>query len=121
MKLLDTEKLADGRIQRDWLHTGDSGRNVITTEIEQDVEPILEQAKRLYNDAPRRFGDGLMHRVAEIPFTVAEEACRIRKIPWLDFWHRRTAEAARLWDDLLNGRDFRAFRTRPGQVKIRRR
>lgn len=120
MKLLGTENIG-GRIQRDWLHKDDFGRDVITTETLQDVEPVLEEAKVSYNDSPRRFGRGAMHRVAEIPFTVAEEACRIHKIPWLDFWHQRTDEARRLWNDLLNGRDFRAFRTRPGRIKVGRR
>ena len=121
MAKLISSGLIDGRVQNYWLHPGDDGNDNITVETVQDVEPILERNKRAYNDAPTRFGPGDFHKVADIPVTVIEDIARVRKIPFPELMQGRTDRAQAIWDDLVNGRDFRLFRTRPGVVDMRKR
>lgn len=119
MKLLGVERIG-GRIVRDWLHTDGAGKDVITTETVQDVEPILERNKRKYNDAPQRFGSGAFHEVADIPATVIEKEIREQNISLRELVQCKTDKAQAIWRKLLNDRDLRGFRTRPGRVDVTR-
>lgn len=118
MRLLDKENIG-GRIEKWWLHTGDDGEDRITVETVQDVEPILDANKRAFNDAPRSYDKSGMTKVADIPATVIEETCRIKGIPFREFVAAKTDRAQAAWRELLNAREFRAFRTRPGRVDVR--
>src|SRR3546814_10593245 len=76
MKRLLSKENVGGREELWWLHTGDDGKDRITVETVQDVEPILDQNKREFAAASDRFGKGSFHKVATIPSTVIEEICR---------------------------------------------
>lgn len=116
-RLLGTDDIG-GRVERYWQHQSDNG-TAITVETVQDVEPILDGAKREYADAPSRFGPGTFHKVATIPFTVAEELCRQRGLPMREFMQNNTDKARAVWNELLNARELRSFRTRPGRIDMR--
>jgi hypothetical protein len=118
MKLLGVERVFAG-VERHWLHTGDDGKDRITVETVQDVEPILKANTAEYNSAPDKFGKGDMHKVASIPAVVLEDACRIHNISFAELMDQKTDKSKRIWNDLLNGREFRKFRTRPGYVKVK--
>jgi len=120
MKLLDTERL--GPItHRTYLHQGDDGRDRFTVTTTQDVDSIIAANRREYNDAPSRFGSGSgFHRVARIPVTVIEEACRVYQIKYRELILGKTDKAKRVWRTLLNAPELRAFRTRPGRVDVGR-
>jgi hypothetical protein len=87
-------------------HTDDT----FTIERREDVEPIIEVAKALYNDAPSDW-KGDWHRVASIPLTL---------LPDLEKKGIMTA-GGRIIDDKklkqwLNDSSNRYFRTRPGRI-----
>lgn len=109
MKLLGTENIG-GRVEKTFL--GD-GKFVIETT--QDAEPILDANKLAYNNA-RTDWKGDMHHVASIPQTVIEETCRVKQIPHKEMMQAKTDRAQRAWKELLNAREFRYFRTKPGRV-----
>jgi len=114
-RLIDVIRLGLGRAERWWMHWGADGRKKITVETVQDAEPILKANRREFNAAPARFGGGEhFHKLASIPVTVIEEVCRLEGIPVREMMERKSERARRIWGKLLNGRDFRAFRTRPG-------
>lgn len=115
--LIETVNIGLGRLERWWLHWGDDGRKKLTVETEQDAEPIVRANRRAFNDAPARFRPGgFMHRVARIPATVVEDYARKRGIPFGEFMAGKTDRAKAAWAVMLNDRDFRAFRTRPGRI-----
>lgn len=114
-RLLSTEVIGD-RVEYWWHHYGEDGREKITVETVQDVEPILDRNKAEYNDAPQKFGKGSFHKVATIPATVIEEVCRIKQISFRELMQNKSDRAKHIWSHLLNAREFQAFRTRPGRV-----
>lgn len=116
-RLLSTENVG-GRTELWWLHTGDDGKDRITVETVQDVEPILDQNKREYAAASQSFGKGAFHKIATIPSTVIEEICRIKNISFAELMQAKTDYAQHIWKHLLNDPEFLAFRTRPGRIAI---
>lgn len=114
--LLKAEKLHDGR-QRKFYREDD--KLVVTTQT--DVSKLVERNKRAYNDAPTGFGKGAMHHVAELPKDVLEKACREAGCSWAEFMGVKSDRARKAWNLLLNDRDTRAFRTRPGRVEVKQR
>lgn len=76
----------------------------------QDVEPLLDQNKRLYNDAPTRFNGELME-VADIPMVVVEQWFK----EGLNIFKSDPDTRKRIREK-LNAPDFRLFRTRPGRI-----
>lgn len=83
-----------------------------TIETQQDVEPLVEINKALYNDTGdyRRFG-GELHRIASLPNVIVMELSKQGIL----------TPAGRILDDKrfrrwLNDPDNRLFRTRPGRV-----
>jgi hypothetical protein len=112
-KLLHTERFGS-RIEKWWMHD-----DSITVETVEDVKPLLDSNKRQYNDSPERFGKDPMHKVASIPGTVLEEACRVHQISFRELMAQKTDKSVRIWNELLNGREWRAFRTRPGHVNVK--
>lgn len=116
-RLLSTEYVG-GRVENWYLHTGDDGKDRITVETVQDVEPILDQNKREFAAASDHFGKGTFHKVATIPSTVIEEICRIKQIPFGELIQGQSDQAQHIWKHLLNDPEFLYFRTRPGRVAI---
>ncbi len=117
-KLMDAIDLG-GRVQYDWLHYGDDGRKKITTETVQDVQPILDQNQREYNDAPTRM-QGDFVKVATIPETFFEDFCKMNDISFSEMMLGQTEKAQALWNKLLNDRDLSKLRTHPGHVDFKR-
>jgi hypothetical protein len=109
-RLLGVER-SGGRILRDWLHTDASGREVITTEAVQDVEPIIREVKARSENPDR----GAFRFRASIPFTLLEETCRLAAIDWgvkprealAEVMRGKTDRSQRLLRVLTHGRDFR--------------
>jgi hypothetical protein len=70
---------------------------------EQDVTDLVEENKRLYNDAPSRHGE--LDRVASIPITL-----------YFDLKKKGIMDDEKKLRDWLNDNENRFFRTRPGRV-----
>jgi hypothetical protein len=111
-RLLGVENI-DGRISKDWLHVGDDGRDKITTETVQDVEPIIRATKQM-SDAQlgRR---GFMRFQANIPSVLLEDMCKAAAIAsnqttkevFEEVMLGKTDRAQRIMRTLTEGRDFR--------------
>lgn len=119
MKLLGKD-IVPGGVEKYWLHTGDDGQDRITIETQVDVEPILNQNKAKYAAASSSFAGGDMHEVATIPGIVLEKAAKLHGITWGELMAGKTDKARAALNELLNGREFRAFRTKPGKVDVSR-
>lgn len=104
-----------GGRKRTWFKDGTD----FVLHTEQDVEPVIEMNKRAFNEAPERFGNAPFHRVASIPVEVVERTARERGIPFAEFTQCKSDRAAKAWRMLLNDRDLRYFRTRPGYVDVK--
>lgn len=115
-KLMGVETL-NGIVERHWMHE-DGGRKLLTIERVQDVEGILKHNREEYNSASRGFGKSDMQKVASIPAVVLENICATKGIKFQELMHCKTDRAKAIWNDLLNNSDFRAFRTKPGVVKV---
>lgn len=115
-KLMGVETL-DGVVERHWMHE-DGGRKLLTIERVQDVEQILKNNRAEFNSASRSYGKSDLQRVASIPTVVLENICKIKGIKFAELIHCKTDRSKAIWNDLLNNSDFRAFRTKPGVVKV---
>ena len=110
-RLLGTEDIG-GRISKDWLHLDDSGREVITTETVQDVEPIIRATKQMSDAQSNR---GFMRFQANIPQTLLEDMCRAAAVEsgesmkdvFAEVMNGDTPRAQRIMRTLTQGRDFR--------------
>ena len=126
-RLLGVDDLG-GRISKDWLHVGDDGRERITTEIVQDVEPVIRATKAM-SDA--QLGHrGFMRFQANIPQTLLEDMCRVAAVEsgetakdvFAEVMKGETARAQRIMRTLTQGRDFRklqAEKDSPRYVQVK--
>lgn len=120
MKLLGAEIAPSGLLEKHWLHTDGMGNDQITVERVQDVAPILKSNIDQFNSAPGTFErKSDIRKVAEIPVVVIEEALRVNQITLQELMDQKTEKSVRIWNDLLNSRDFQYFRTSPGVVTVR--
>jgi hypothetical protein len=75
----------------------------------QDVEPILEQNKRLFDVDDKRFGGESFYRMASIPMVVVEQ--------WMaegiDVFKEEDMPKVRA---KLNSSEYRFLRTKPGKI-----
>lgn len=109
-RLLSTENVG-GRVEKWWLHLGDDGKDRITIETVQDVAPVFDAVARRRGQPKGRD----LRYVATIPATVIEELCRIESTRWgvpvseafREVMLNKTDRAQRIWNDLLQGRDYR--------------
>jgi hypothetical protein len=125
-RLLGVENIG-GRTSKDWLHVGDDGREKITTEITQDVEPVIRATKQM-SDA--QLGNrGFVRFKANIPQTLLEDMCRAAAIAsnqtvkdvFEEVMLGKTDRAQRIMRTLTQGRDFRklqAEKDSPRYVKV---
>lgn len=118
MKLLGAE-LVPGGVEKYWLHNGDDNRDRITVETVVDVEPILKRNAEEFNSASARF-NGEMCKVANVPGVVLIELAKKSGISFSELMNGKTEKARHVLNQLLNGREFTAFRTRPGRVDVSR-
>jgi hypothetical protein len=111
-RLLGVEDLG-GRTSKDWLHVGDDGRERITTEIVQDVAPVIRATKQM-SDA--QIGHrGALRFKANIPMTLLEDMCKAAAIAsnektkdvLAEVLIGETERAQRIIRTLTEGRDFR--------------
>lgn len=120
MKLLGAEISPTGVLEKHWMHTDGQGNDQITVQRIQDVTPILESNREQFNSAPGAFDrKSDLRKVAEIPVVVIEELLRLHQITFKELMDQKTEKAVRIWNELLNGRDFQYFRTHPGRVTVR--
>lgn len=117
MKELMGAESSNGIIERHWLHE-DGGRKLLTVERIQDVEPILKRNKQEFNSASKSYGRSELQKVASIPAIILERACKIHEIKFPELMACKSDKAKKIWNELLNSRDFTAFRTKPGVVKV---
>jgi len=109
MKLLGTEKAGD-RIDRYYLHTGDDGKDRITVDTSQEVDPLFKRAKRLSETDTKDF-----RFLATIPFTMIDDICRIKAPDWgmrpgdvyKELIAKKTDRSKVIWKMLCEGSDFR--------------
>ncbi len=104
-RLLDADPLT-GIVELFHYDTDTGGFSI---ERRQDVSPILEVNKALFNDAPLRFGE--WSHIASIPAVIMEQLAKDGIM----------TTGGKLLDPVrfrrwLNDRDNRLFRTRPGVV-----
>lgn len=125
-RLLGVENIG-GRTQKDWLHVGDDGRERITTETTQDVEPIIRATKAMSDAQLGQRGD--FRFVANIPQNLLEDMCQASAIQWgctlkdalSEVMIGKTERAQRIIRTLTQGRDFRklqAEKDSPRYVKV---
>ena len=125
-RLLGVENIG-GRITKDWLHVGDDGREKITTETIQDVEPIIRETKRISDAQMGR--RGALRFKANIPSTLLEDMCKVAamasgqttKEVLEEVILGKTDRAQRIMRTLTEGRDFRklqAEKDSPRYVKV---
>ena len=117
MKTLMGVESSNGVIERHWMHE-DGGKKLLTVERIQDVEPILKKNREEFNSASKSYGRSEMQKVASIPSVILENACKLHSIKFSELMACKTEKAKSIWNELLNGRDFTAFRTKPGVVKV---
>jgi len=114
--LLKAERIGGGRERRIYR---EDDKLVVTTRT--DASKLVAQNKRQYNDAPERFGNKeRLHKIADFTPDVVEAAYRASACKtWQEFMQVKSPEAKAAWNILLNSRDLRAFRTRPGRVDVK--
>jgi hypothetical protein len=121
-KLLGVENIG-GRIQRDYLHVGDDGKEKITTVTTQDVEPII-RATKMQSDASlgKR---GFLRFKANIPFTLIEGMCKASAPLWgvsvreafSEVMQGKTDRAQRLIRTITEGRDYRKLQAEKDSLR----
>ena len=106
MATLLSEEWVGGRLERTWAHD-----NKLTVEVVQDVEPVMEHAKVLAQNASR---SSSLRFKAHVTGTQLEEACRIASAQWgmtfrecfSEVMQAKTDRAKSVWNNLTEGRDF---------------
>ena len=109
-RLLGADRVG-GRIYRYWLHYGDDGREKVTVETVQDVEPVLSHVERL-NDAKQ--GKEFRFK-ATVTFTDIDRVSKEKAEYWgvtvkqafEELMQGKTTRAQRALRDLTEGRDYR--------------
>ena len=115
MRLLGTENLG-GRVEKTWLHTGDDGRNKITTQIIEPVGPIFRSAEiRAKTQRSKDF-----RFKAELPLTVIDDTAKISGKLWgvstreafMELMQQKSGRAKSALKMLTEGRDYRKFQAK---------
>lgn len=109
MRLLGAENIG-GRVERTWLHTDDSGNDVITVQAVQDVAPVFSHVKR----SSEGKGRDMRYR-GSVPATVLEDMAKISAASWgvtkieafREIMGNKTDRARKVWSLLLDDRDYR--------------
>jgi hypothetical protein len=117
MATLLSQAWVGGRLERTWSHIGDDGRKKVTTEVVQDCEPAIENAKLLAQNQNR---NSLLRFKANVPGTSVEHACRIQAKLWGVKFHEcfrevmqnKTDRAQRVWRMLTEGSDYSKLQAR---------
>lgn len=111
----------DGHTLYKWHEdVGEDGVARIVTEQVVDVEPILEDNKRQYNDAEKGAPKGFGRCVARYDGVTLQKVAKANGLSFREFVLARTEKARRVWSGLLSDPAFRYFRTAPGKVDIGR-
>lgn len=110
-RLLKKEDMGGGRTRSFFRE----GKDIIV-QTSTDAQKLVDQNRRSYADAPKTFGKGDFHKVAEFTADVLEATAKAHGIPWGEFINNTSDRSGAAWAKLLNDRDTRAFRTRPGYV-----
>lgn len=117
MATLLSQAWVGGRLERMWLHIGDDGRKKVTTEVVQDCEPVIDNAKTLAQNQSRK---SMLRFKANVPGTSIEDAARINCKLWgvkqheafAEIMQARTDRAKRVWNVLTEGSDYAKLQAR---------
>ena len=118
MKLLGSEYVPGG-IEKTWSHLGHDGREKITVETTIDVAPLLKRNAE-ERASSTGFMKGDMHKFAEFDGVTLDAFARKNGMTFGELLLGRSDRAIRALNGLLNGREFSAFRTKPGRVDVKR-
>ena len=118
MRLLGSESIPGG-VEKTWSHIGHDNREKITVETTLDVAPLLKRNAE-ERSASSGFHKGDLHKVAEFDGVTLDAFARKNGITFSELLLGRSERAQRALNDLLNGREFTAFRTKPGRVDVKR-
>lgn len=110
-KLLDQTNVG-GRVEKTWLHTGEDGRDKITVEHQQNVDPVMDYTKHLAQNQKR--SDFATYK-ATISFTHIDDMSKQCAKHWgvtvkdafQEIMGGRTNRAQAALKVLTEGRDFR--------------
>jgi hypothetical protein len=117
MARLMGSEVVNGVLEKHFMHE-EGGEKKLTIQRVQDSEPILMANREQFNSASSSYGKSDLQKVASIPIVVLENICTARGIKFPELMACKTDRAKSIWNEILNGRDFRAFRTKPGVVKV---
>lgn len=115
MSKLVSQSVQGDRLWRQWLHTGDDGRDCITTEIKQDVSPIIKATRINAQTKGKSF-----RFKANIPITMIDEASALSGKLWgistreafQEILSNKTDRSKRLLKTFTEGRDFRKLQAK---------
>jgi len=110
-RLLGAERVG-GRDEYWYLHTGDDGKDRITVETIQDVEPVFDYVKLAANARGRK---GDIRYKATIPFTMVDDLAKTSAALWgvsvsdafAEIMGGKSDRAQKALRVLTDGRDYR--------------
>jgi len=113
-KLLDVEQ-SGGMVNKTYLHTGEDGKDRVTVQTSQDVDPIFKRAKQLSQSQGKEF-----RFKAAIAGNVMNEACYQAAKSWgvsarealQEIMKGKTERSKKLLKILTEGRDYRKFQAK---------
>jgi hypothetical protein len=111
VKLLGQERIGNA-VEKYWLHSDGMGRDQITVETVEDVEPVFKKVRQLSEE---RHKD--LRYKASIPGVVISEVCRSMAPVWgvkrrevfRELVENKTDRAKKVWKMLTEARDYRKF------------
>lgn len=112
MKKLLEQTAEAGRVQKSWLHYGEDGREKVTVEHKQDVEPVINYVKTV---AQSQNNKGMLRYKATVDFTHMDDISKQCSQSWgvsvreafSEIMQGKTGRAQRALKTLTEGRDFR--------------
>jgi len=111
VKLLGVDDIG-GRVEKHWLHVGDDGKDRITVETIQHVDPIFRHVK---NQSEAQSAKSDFRYQGSIPATLIEEIAKTAGALWgngtlkafQEIMLSKTDRAKKIWKMLLKDRDYR--------------
>ena len=117
MATLLSQEWVGGRLERHWSHIGDDGRKKITTEVVQDCEPVIDNAKFLAQNQSRK---SILRFKAHVTGTSIEAAASIQAKLWgvkqheafAEIMQAKTDRAKKVWNVLTEGSEYSKLQAR---------
>lgn len=114
-RLLDIENKGP-LLEKTWLHTGSDGRDKLTIETFQDVEPVFKKAREL----AQRPKEKEFQYLGSIPVNLINEICKELSATWGiqvreaygELMSSKSERSKRVWKMLLQSRDYRKLQAK---------